>query len=48
MFHISFINETFKNSQAQKLSRPMFFIKNYKIKFFISEHKNRAPDIYYI
>ena len=25
----------------------MFFIKNYIIKFLISENKNRTPDTYY-
>ena len=47
MFHISFTNEIFKNSKSQKLSRGMFFIKNYIIKFLISENKNRTPDTYY-
>ena len=47
IFHISFINENFKNSNAQKLSRGIFFIKNYIIKFLISENKNRTPDTYF-
>ena len=47
MFHIFFINEIFKNSKAQKLSKGMLFIKNYIIKSLIDENKNGTPDTYY-
>ena len=44
---MSFINEIFKNSKVQKLSRGIFCIKNYIVKFLISENKNKTPDTYY-
>ena len=42
MFYIFLINEIFKNSKAQKLSKGMFFIKNYIIKFFKWEQKQNT------